>query len=151
MPPRDLKPRCEWCDRRIKTKPRGRPARFCSASHRQLAYARRQLTKRKQADADAHNASLGWLTHLYVKPELPPRRRPRWVRCPVCTSPIVVGKRGRIPETCSRHCALTLALDDAYRRGRAQGPTLLKKDITALPVRAQRRRRHQAIIDNLIE
>jgi len=146
-----MKPRCEWCNRRIKAKPLGRPARFCSASCRQLAYARRQLAKRKQAEADAHNAGLGWMTHLYVKPKLPPRRRPRRVRCPVCTSPIVVKKRGPIPKTCSPRCALTLALQDAYRRGTEQGLTLLKKDMTALTFRAQRRRRHQTIIDDLIK
>jgi hypothetical protein len=85
----------------------GRRARFCSATCRQLAYARRKLQKEKQAEADAINAANfpAWATHLHVKPKLSPRRRPRRLQCPVCKFPYVIKKRGPIPKTCSTRCA----------------------------------------------
>ena len=48
--------------------------------------------------------------------KLPPRR-PRKLLCPVCKFPFAAKKRGPIPETCGRRCALALALHRAYRRG----------------------------------
>jgi hypothetical protein len=149
--------------------PRGRPARFCSASCRQRAYERRQLQKQKQAEADAINAekfpNLAVLenfparfAHLLAKPNMPPRHRPRKSECPVCMSPIAVKKRGPIPKTCSRRCALTLALHRAYKRGIDVPVTLLKQDIAAVTGLDRRRRqreqerrqRYQEIINGML-
>ena len=46
---------------------------------------------------------------------MPPPRRPRNLLCPVCKFAFDVKKRGPIPETCSRRCALA--------PGRAVGKT----------------------------
>lgn len=88
---------------------------------------------------------------MHVKPKLPPRRRPRRLECPVCKFPFAVKARGPIPETCSQRCALALKLRNAYLRGQ-QGEMLglLNKDIVAASCLAQRRRRHQAIINSLL-
>jgi hypothetical protein len=164
-----LRPSCEWCRRLIKARPRGRPARFCSASCRQRAYERRLLAKEKQAEADAINAEKfptlaaqekfpAFLAHLQAKPKMPPRSRPRKLRCPVCMAPIAVKKRGPLPETCSRRCALTLALHRAYKRGIDVPVTLLKRDIAAISGLdrrrkqrdQERRRRYQEIINGML-
>ena len=134
--------KCDWCSRRVKAKPRGRPARFCSATCRQRAYERRRLEARLQAEADAVNVAafpnlpilknVPELAHLLAKPKLPPRQRPRGMRCPMCGFPFAVKKRGPIPETCSRRCALALALHQAYMRGVEMPFTLLKNDLEKL-------------------
>jgi hypothetical protein len=36
---------CEWCSRRLRTKTRGRPRRYCDATCRQRAYERRRLDR----------------------------------------------------------------------------------------------------------
>jgi hypothetical protein len=141
---------CEWCRCRVKPKPCGRPARFCSASCRQRAYERRQLARQKQTAADVINRGLpAWATHLHDKPKLPARRRPRRLQCPVCKFPFAVKARGPIPETCSRRCAFALALHKAYKRGQQEPIGLLNKDIVAASFLAQRKR-HQAVIDSLL-
>jgi hypothetical protein len=145
-------PRCEWCNGRVKVKPLGRPARFCSASCRQRAYERRQLTKRKQAEADTINAAKypAWATHLHVKPKLPPRLRPRRLQCPVCKFPFDVKARGPIPATCSRRCALALALHTVYMQGVNKPRDLMNEDIVANSFLSERKRHQKAIIDNIL-
>jgi hypothetical protein len=144
------KSRCEWCNRRVKVKPLGRPARFCSAGCRPRAYERRQLTERKQAEADAINAAKypAWATHLHVKPKLPPRHRPRRLQCPVCKFPFAVKARGPIPATCSRRCAWALTLHTVYMQGVNKRRHLMKEDIVANSFLSKRKRRQKAIIDN---
>ena len=146
------RPRCQWCRHLLKPKGRGRTARFCSASCRQLAYERRRLTKQKQAEADAINRAKfpPWATHLHVKPKLPPRHRPRQLRCPVCTFPFAVKARGPIPETCSPRCSRALTLREACRLGVNKPVELLDQDIMAAHVLGTQRRRRQAIIDALV-
>jgi hypothetical protein len=147
----DARLRCEWCRHLIKPKPRGRPARFCSASCRQRSYERRRLEKEKQADFDAIAAQhSAWAKYLLPRPKLPPRHRPRRLRCPVCKFQFAVKARGPIPETCSRRCACALALWRAYMRGKNEPLALLKKDLTAVAFLAKRRRRHQMIIDDML-
>jgi hypothetical protein len=46
---------------------------------------------------------------------MPPPRRPRNLLCPVCKFAFDVKKRGPIPETCSRRCALALAITMRFR------------------------------------
>jgi hypothetical protein len=93
-----------------------------------------------------------WAAYLQAKPQLPPRHRPRKLRCPVCTARFAVKKRGPIPETCSRRCALTLALHRAYKRGIDVPVTLLEKDVASFQVqrREQRRQHYQEIIDGML-
>jgi hypothetical protein len=109
------------------------------------------LEKEKQAEFDAIAAQhSAWATYLLAKPKLPPRHRPRRLQCPVCKSPFVVNACGPVPETCSGRCADALALWRAYMRGKNEPVTLQKKDITAIAFLAERRRRHQSIIDNML-
>jgi hypothetical protein len=129
-----------------------RHARFCSASCRQRAYERRQLAKRKQAEADAINAanSPAWATHWHVKPKLPRHPRPRRLRCPVCRFPFAVKKRGPIPETCSTRCALALKISRVVEAVEENPVRLLRKDIASMDLVTERKRRHQATIDDLV-
>ena len=137
----EARTRCERCRRLVKPSPRGRPARFCSASCRQRAYERRQLAKQRQAEADAINQASfpAWATYLHIKPKLPARHRPRRLQCPVCKFQFAVKARGPIPATCSQRCALALTLHRAYLRGKNEPLGLLKKDIVAASFLAQRR------------
>ena len=149
----EMHPRCDWCRRRFRAKPKGRTARFCSASCRQRAYERRKLVKRKQAEADAINAveAPGWTARLFgVKPNLPPRHRPRRLKCPACWLEFVVKTRGPIPETCSRRCAHALALYRSYVQGKSEGLMRLKKDVVAVARLGEQRRRHQVTIDDML-
>ena len=152
------RPKCEWCRHRIKPKPRGRPARYCSPACCQRAYERRQLTKRKQAEADAINAAKypPWATHLHIKPDLPPQRRPRRKQCPVCKFPFVVKKRGPIPEVCGPRCARALELSRVALAVMERPINLFKKDVMAnhrdVMVKDQERlrwQRRQATINDI--
>jgi hypothetical protein len=68
----------------------------------------------------------------------------------VCKFHFVVKARGPIPLTCSRRCAYALALREAFKRGVNMPLTLLNKDIAAMSRRAERKRRHEAIIDAML-
>jgi hypothetical protein len=109
--------------------------------------------KRAKAEADAINRAKfpAWATHLHVKPKLPPRRRPRHLECPVCRVRFEVKRRGPIPETCGRRCALALALHNAYLHGREEPSRLLNHDIVANSRRIQRMARHQVIINEMLD
>jgi hypothetical protein len=72
------------------------------------------------------------------------------LKCPVCKLQFAVKARGPVPKTCSDRCEHALALWRAYQRGKNEASTFLKKDITALAFLSQRRRRHQAIIDDML-
>ena len=48
-------PRCEWCRAEIKRKGRGRVPRFCSPSHRQLAFQRRKWQRPHPVDLMARD------------------------------------------------------------------------------------------------
>jgi len=111
------------------------------------------LQARKQAEADAFNAKNfpTWTTHWHRKPKLPLRHRPSSLHCPVCNCRFAIKKRGPIPQTCSRRCGLALALHHAYQRGRNEPLTLLQKDIKANEFLVERKRRHQRIIDDLLD
>jgi hypothetical protein len=148
----DARSRCDWCRRLVKPKLRGRQARFCSASCRQRAYERRRLEKEKQAEFDAIAAQHpAWATYLLPKPKLPPHQRPRRLQCQACKSPFVVKARGPIPETCGHtRCAHALGLYRAYLRGKSEAAAFLTKDLTAMAFLAERGRRHQTIIDNML-
>src|SRR5438552_1336942 len=41
-------PRCPVCRRPLRRKPRGRPPRYCSSAHRQVAYRERKGERRKR-------------------------------------------------------------------------------------------------------
>jgi hypothetical protein len=162
------RPRCEWCRHLIRAKPLGRTPRFCSASCRQLAYKRRLLEQRKQGEADAINAAQfpNWagrenvppyVKHLLAQPQLPPRRRPRRLRCPACKFWYVVKKRGPVPRTCSDRCALALKFYRAVQTATGRPIKLLYADIVANALLNQRsappdlrRARHQSIIDDIL-
>jgi hypothetical protein len=120
------------------------------------------LEKRKQEEADAINAAEfpawagrenvpAYVAHWLTKPQLPPRRRPRRRRCPLCGFSFAVKKRGPIPLTCSYRCALALKLYRAAKTLAGQPVKLIERDIVAHALLDQRRTRHQALINDLLD
>jgi hypothetical protein len=142
----DPRPRCEWCRRLVKAKPRGRPARFCSASCRRRAYERRKLVKEKEAEADAINPANFpvWAKHWHIKPKMPPHPRPRKLLCPVCKSRSPSRSADRFRRRATVGAPWRLHCTGLTGEAPTRPVTLLKKDIAAMsfqiPRTKQRRR-----------
>jgi hypothetical protein len=118
------------------------------------------LEKQAQAEADAINAAEfpDWpgrenvpahVAHWLAKPRLPPRRRPRRLKCPVCKFTFEVKKRGPVPTTCSNRCAWALALLQGHKFLAGDPEGRLRRDIVSIALSHGRRIRHQAIINDM--
>ena len=84
------RPRCAYCKKPFKPPKRGRPPRYCSASHRQMAYTKRRayrlvnmprLLLGKDIDdmrsrAGIERAVINVLRRLGMLPPEPPKRPP---------------------------------------------------------------------------